>query len=200
VIILVALFLVVILIPRIYRTRIIKIVLVGLEGIGFSWFNLIIGQEGVGLNQTPYVVGDAEYHALNRTVYVNKDFNGRRIEAGAWGFGFNPSLVPEDFMSHLTNEEREREFQVIVVDAMLHYAPRRRFSVTRKGYMGLGPPGTEKGDRICILKGCSAPVLLRKEGEFHHLVGETYVCYIMDGEIMEGLQNIKQIFQRFVIR
>jgi hypothetical protein len=45
VIILVALFLVVILIPRIYRTRIIKIVLVGLEGIGEEC--LISGQRVV---------------------------------------------------------------------------------------------------------------------------------------------------------
>lgn len=103
-------------------------------------------------------------------------------------------------MGHLPNKEREREFQATVVGAVSHYPPRRRFFVTEKGYMGLGPPGTEKGDRICILKGCSVLVLLRKEGEFHHLVGEVYVCGIMDGEVIEELQNRKQVLQRFVIR
>jgi len=173
---------------------------VEIADIGLSWFKLIAGQEAAGLNETPYVAGDTKYNAFNRTLCVDLDFYGRRAQAGARGFDFNPSLVPADFMEHLPDEERQGEFHSLVIAAMAHFAVRRRFFVTRKGHMGLGPPGTENGDRICILKGCSVPVLLRKEGEFHHLVGEVYVCGIMDGEMMEELQNRKQILQRFVIR
>jgi len=51
---------------------------------------------------------------------------------------------------------------------------------------GLGPPGTEVGDSVYILFGCSVPVILRgspKGGM--ELIGEGYVYGKMEGEAME---------------
>jgi hypothetical protein len=39
---------------------------------------------------------------------------------------------------------------------------RRRFAVTRNGYMALVPPGSEEGDAICILFGAQTPSVLRR--------------------------------------
>ena len=54
---------------------------------------------------------------------------------------------------------------------------------------GLGPEGSEVGDLVCVLYGCSVPVVLKvaREQRVHDLfevVGEAYVHGIMDGEFM----------------
>jgi len=56
---------------------------------------------------------------------------------------------------------------------------------------GLGPEGSEVGYILCVLYGCSVPVVLRKAGQqrvkdkiLHEVVGEAYVHGIMDGEFM----------------
>ena len=55
----------------------------------------------------------------------------------------------------------------------------------------LVPDATRTGDLICVLLGCSEPVILRpvvndgKETRNWNLVGEAYVYGIMDGEAVE---------------
>ena len=60
----------------------------------------------------------------------------------------------------------------------------------------------QENDIICILYGCSVPVVLRKqevEGEsFWELVGECYVHGMMDGEAMEEQETKKA--EEFEIR
>ncbi|KAL2818307.1 heterokaryon incompatibility protein-domain-containing protein [Aspergillus granulosus] len=56
---------------------------------------------------------------------------------------------------------------------------------------GLCPRGTNKNDLICILFGCSVPVILRYNKERHRysVIGEAYVHGKMDGEAMEDYQS-----------
>lgn len=66
----------------------------------------------------------------------------------------------------------------------------RKFLVSKKlGLIGLAPMAAQENDFICILYGCSVPVVLREQklGEetFWELVGECYVHGMMDGEAME---------------
>lgn len=61
------------------------------------------------------------------------------------------------------------------------------------GLFGLCPPGTKKGDFICILYGCSVPLVLRevsRKSTQHcfKVIGEAYVHGKMDGE---GLVDCK---------
>lgn len=61
----------------------------------------------------------------------------------------------------------------------------RNFCVTSKGYIGIVPPKTEVGDKVCILFGGKSPFLLRDAGGGKHvLVGECYVHGIMNGEAL----------------
>jgi hypothetical protein len=61
----------------------------------------------------------------------------------------------------------------------------RNFCVTSKGYIGLVPPKTEVGDKVCILFGGRTPFLLRDAGGGKHvLVGECYIHGMMDGEAL----------------
>lgn len=54
-------------------------------------------------------------------------------------------------------------------------------------YFGLGPTEVAKKDLICILYGCSVPVVLREVGDGKYkLIGEAYIHGLMDGEALEG--------------
>lgn len=62
-----------------------------------------------------------------------------------------------------------------VVDA------RRRF-ITASGHLGLGPYGTQIGDKVAVLFGASVPFVLRKRTKGYALVGECFVEKMMHGE------------------
>jgi hypothetical protein len=61
----------------------------------------------------------------------------------------------------------------------------RRFGTTEKGTVGIFPSNARVGDQICILFGCSVPVVLRPQGQVFQLVGECFVYGIMDGEALD---------------
>ena len=60
----------------------------------------------------------------------------------------------------------------------------RRLAILDQGYVVLGPRSCELGDLVCILYGCSVPVLLRPRSDVpgYTFVGECYVHGMMDGE------------------
>lgn len=66
----------------------------------------------------------------------------------------------------------------------------RRVMVTREGYIGVAPRRAQKGDIVCVLYGCSVPVVLRKCGTDDEsapscvFVGECYMDGLMDGEAL----------------
>jgi hypothetical protein len=51
-------------------------------------------------------------------------------------------------------------------------------------YLALCPPEAKEDDTVCILYGCSVPVLLRKQRPYFKLIGECFVDGMMDGEAM----------------
>jgi len=68
----------------------------------------------------------------------------------------------------------------------------RALFVTSKGHIGLAPWNAMVGDQVCILSGGKTPFLLRRDEEatskrHYSLVGEAYVCGIMDGEGVRDL-------------
>jgi hypothetical protein len=44
--------------------------------------------------------------------------------------------------------------------------------MTDRKYIGLVPAGTNPGDVVCILFGCSVPMVLRQKFDTYTLVGE----------------------------
>ena len=60
----------------------------------------------------------------------------------------------------------------------------RRLATLDQRYVVLGPRSCELGDLVCILYGCSVPVILRQigDGEQYIFMGECYVHGMMDGE------------------
>ena len=69
----------------------------------------------------------------------------------------------------------------------------RRFIITQDTKkLGLAPAEAKVGDWICMLWGCSVPVVLRqlttrngKESGYFKLIGDCYVHGIMNGEMLD---------------
>lgn len=76
----------------------------------------------------------------------------------------------------------------------------RRFFITEKGYLGLGPGRTEVGDQVCVLFGGKMPFILRRVLNHFKLIGESYVYGIMDGEGLQQWEAREASEQWFEIR
>jgi hypothetical protein len=72
--------------------------------------------------------------------------------------------------------------------------------LTEKGFLGLGPPDCRIGDQLTILLGADFPYLLRLDGDYYELIGETYVEGIMNGEVLEDFRLGQVELQAISIR
>ncbi|KAN0120202.1 Heterokaryon incompatibility protein (HET) domain containing protein [Hyaloscypha variabilis] len=70
------------------------------------------------------------------------------------------------------------------VDTVMHKCMYRRFFITEKGYLGLGPGHMEVGDQVTVLFGGNTPFILRKFEDHFKLTGESYIHGIMEGEVI----------------
>jgi len=72
----------------------------------------------------------------------------------------------------------------------------RKFFTSEKGdLLGLCPAAARQGDLVCVLYGCSVPVILRQhedDGCFE-LIGEAYVHGKMDGEAMADVGKAQSV-------
>ena len=140
-----------------------------IDEIPEDFWRTLVADRGPSGSVTPLWYHRAFAHCLSHR-NPNGDINLARLiaesEAGS-------SLIT-DFMSRVQSVICDRKFLI---------------SMNHK-WFGLVPDGTEIGDIICILCGCSVPVILRQgSGDdmgCWRLVGECYVHGIMDGEITEA--------------
>ena len=67
---------------------------------------------------------------------------------------------------------------------------------------GLGPTKAQKGDSVCILFGCSVPVVLRKVGTLEvpafQLIGEAFIYNMMEGQAMSEYRGSESTEYRLV--
>ncbi|KUJ06872.1 uncharacterized protein LY89DRAFT_399668 [Mollisia scopiformis] len=104
-----------------------------------------------------------------------------------------PSVVPDPF-EHLRSKDDLGlgSYEDPKRPGLEKYALGRRLIVTQNGYMGLGPPETQRKDKIAVLFGSTVPFVLRERSESGNgfqIVGEAYVEGIMNGEVMEGIRG-----------
>ena len=84
---------------------------------------------------------------------------------------------------------------------------RRRMALTGElSALGLVPENTKKRDLVCILAGCSVPVILREKIDndngktFHVIIGESYIHGMMDGEAYRVKQTKNIPIRTFELR
>ncbi len=76
----------------------------------------------------------------------------------------------------------------------------RRLITTETGYIGLAPMASQRGDKVCVLFGCSTPVILRPlAGNGYEFIGECYVHGIMEGEAIAMLEKETLAKQEFAL-
>jgi hypothetical protein len=127
----------------------------------------------------PYVAGGNTLEAYIRTLCTDRTAARERLTEEAyeafWGWSYvTPSLDPA-----------VKQQGQVVGFSMLNRLLHRSLFVTEKGYIGLGPAKIQNGDMVCIIYGCSVPLILRAQNDHHILVGEAYVHGIMDGEVID---------------
>lgn len=69
----------------------------------------------------------------------------------------------------------------------------RKLFSTRRGYVGLGRESITENDLVCILPGCSVPMILRRENWYYKLVGDSYVHGMMFGEVLDNMANEERL-------
>ncbi|KAF2674498.1 hypothetical protein BT63DRAFT_449489 [Microthyrium microscopicum] len=77
----------------------------------------------------------------------------------------------------------------------------RRLLVTEHGYIGMAPLRAKKGDMVCILFGCSVPVVLRltdDDGSFT-FIGECYLDGFTAGEALSNIQSKRRAVETFTL-
>ncbi|KAJ3532563.1 hypothetical protein NM208_g8383 [Fusarium decemcellulare] len=73
----------------------------------------------------------------------------------------------------------------------------RRLMFTQKGYLGWGPDNAHGslqdqirvGDMVCIVYGCSTPLVIRRVEDKYHVLGEAYLEGMMDGEAVDLVER-----------
>jgi hypothetical protein len=150
-----------------------------------SWSKLVL--QHLGPN---YISGCSVWEAINRTITADKARSGHRAIKGQRGFeAFTDDMeIPDTFRPDMKDpNERQELWQADSLQAMALRASHRRLIITVNGYIGLGPVCARKDDLVTIVLGCNLPVILREKKDQWHFVGESFVCGIMDGEILQSV-------------
>jgi len=107
---------------------------------------------------------------------------------------FNTAFEDSDINLGQTHDRSENTLQKAYIKRVQSVVWGRRLTRTSKNQLlALVPRATKRHDYICILFGCSVPVVLRhvkgpkhtKGGHRYKFIGESYVHGMMDGEALD---------------
>jgi hypothetical protein len=130
------------------------------------------------------------------------------VSGGTVAEAYLRTLMTDRWMAgHRLNDENIKSFwsnDVILWDSynlgIGENTAFRRLMISSKGYIGLAPPKAQEGDLICVLFGCSVPVIIRKVKDHHIFIGESYVHGIMDGEAIDQMNEGTLTEEEFILR
>ncbi|KAH8665930.1 heterokaryon incompatibility protein-domain-containing protein [Tricladium varicosporioides] len=130
------------------------------------WRTLVADRDKSG-HKPPYWYYLAAVYCLSAVVKTNAPY-------------FDTTILPSDSRSDSVLHFLERVQSVVW--------GRRFFKSAYNNLFGLVPGAARTGDLVCILYGCSVPVVLRRNQNISTFtfVGEAYVDGMMDGEALQG--------------
>ncbi|KAH7091425.1 heterokaryon incompatibility protein-domain-containing protein [Paraphoma chrysanthemicola] len=153
------------------------------------WRTLVADRNAEGDNPPPW------YHRAALHCMALADNNGdiathELLDPGTYAHDKQPQIVTE-YLKRVQAVSWNRKF----LEAKPHEV---------EPLFGLGPPDTVRGDRICVLFGCSVPCVLRplQHGNgCYSFVGEAYVYGRMDGEAIAALsaEELQRKTKEFII-
>ena len=117
---------------------------------------------------------------------------------------FCPETVHEELLWNIPwNENSSRKWdnfkEKIFVETIENNLYNRMFFISERKILGLGPQQLQKGDLICVLLGCSCPVILRAKDQHYFIIGPAYFDGYMWGKAMEEMEEGKFSLQDFEI-
>lgn len=182
--------------PELHVLRRHNSVEINVPGADAAWAG-VPGIEGAGpLTHLP----DAFYRALTGMRLVRRSGGGRFADVDP-----PPENWIETARRILPVAEHAEETRLtllcetdedVLASAEFMLSGNRRFGVTENSMMAFLPRAAEPGDKICVLVGCSVPMVLRRVAQHEEddnrsvwvLVGECYVDGLMEG--MWYVQNV----------
>jgi len=69
---------------------------------------------------------------------------------------------------------------------MIYFGSGKVVYTTSAGYLGAGPAAMQPGDKVCFVFGCKVPLILRRKEENWQIVGQSYVCKVMNVSAPKG--------------
>lgn len=102
-----------------------------------------------------------------------------------------------DYFSDIIPDGVEEKDYAEVYGAFDRTSKERRLLLTSKGYLGWAPDNlygddseqTQLADLVCIVFGCSTPLVIRPQNGLFQVMGEAYIQGFMDGEAMRLLET-----------
>lgn len=118
--------------------------------------------------------------------YLHSLVCGRFIPRERWGYTELESFLKLEDLSLPT----PGPFAAKTTDSLDAGIRLRRLAITKKEYIGAAPHEAQIGDLICVLYGCSVPVILRPisddselpSNKAYRFIGECYLHGFMDAE------------------
>ena len=146
------------------------------------WRTLTLGGRKIGTNEL-YTLAYIRYfcHEFFQRPGVNSRFGDLLSNAGFRRYNRPPEQLW--FMNQNVDPFHFRSDQDTISFDKL--AGTFRFFITSSGRMGMGPAHTSVGDKVCIIYGCSSPILLNASAQVGNELcvrGEAYVDGFMWGE------------------
>ena len=149
------------------------------------------------------LVADREPDGSYVGSYYQRTLRDIMREHGALGGAFNVKAI-------LATPQCDRRSEK-VLNRILAVTPNRRlFKTTSRTekLLGLAPAYAQKGDLVCILFGCSVPVILRRHQakfdshscDYYELIGDAYVHGLMEGDALEEQSKYDIPAQQFELR
>jgi hypothetical protein len=132
-----------------------------------------------------YFTGETSMEAFNHTIVadIGRKYYQTGSEVFSRGYAIDWGIIEQD-RDNLTARERQKQSWMLI-DMKATTMGRKLFETSR-GFMGLGPPGAQVGDQVCLLLGGQVLYVLRDRGDGHsEFIGECYVHGMMDGQACE---------------
>jgi hypothetical protein len=147
---------------------------------------------------TEYIAGGDIVEANVRTFFADCNWRQQRLSEQEYESFWTGELPPSWYnLPGLASTPDSLLYHEGVWVVYSLYTLHRRLMISEKGYISLVPIDCRSGDRICVLSGCSIPVILRQKGDYHILIGECYVHGIMDGQAIQQLREGKYRVENF---
>ena len=121
---------------------------------------------------------------------IREEWLPARAALIAHGKALQDGSVSGELFHHGDPSSNDFNFMKIIWDQIWTSISKRRFIVTRRGYMGLAPAFTQADDLCAIIFGCEMPCILRPTDgkQFYNFLGATYLMgadlSVYDGEML----------------